>query len=362
MLELSLGYRMFEVELVDIVKRFGTVMAVDHVSLGIRKNEFYSFLGPSGCGKTTTLRMMAGLEEPDEGLVKLGETVANDIPPYKRNVGIVFQHLALFPHMSVCDNIAFGLKMAGMEKDAIRKKVDESLELVGLPGYGDRRINQLSGGQQQRVGIARAMVREPGVLLLDEPLGPLDLKIRQHMQLELKRIQKQVGTTFIYVTHDQGEALTMSDNIAVMNSGRVEQIGSPREIYDRPRTQFVANFIGETNFLEGTSEAPGIFVCKSLSHPILVEDGEQHIKEGVLSIRPERVSTAPDLKGLDNLFDARVEDVVYQGSHVVVSVKVGGDLMMKIRANPAVSLKVHEKTHIGWNKTDATVIELERSQ
>ena len=352
---------MFEVELVDVVKRFGAVMAVDHISLGIKKNEFYSFLGPSGCGKTTTLRMIAGLEDPDEGIVKLGETIANDIPPHKRNVGIVFQHLALFPHMNVFDNIAFGLKMAGKEKDVIRKKVEDSLELVGLPAYGDRRINQLSGGQQQRVGIARAMVREPGVLLLDEPLGPLDLKIRQHMQLELKRIQKQVGTTFIYVTHDQGEALTMSDNIAVMNNGRVEQIGSPRDIYDKPKTQFVANFIGETNFLEGTGETPGTFVCKDLPNPILIEDGEERIQEGVLSIRPERVSIAPDLKGLDNLFDAKVEDVVYQGSHVVVSVKVGRDLL-KIRANPAVPVKVREKTRIGWNKTDATVIKLEKDR
>jgi len=353
---------MFEVELVDVVKRFGTVTAVDHVSLGVRKNEFYSFLGPSGCGKTTTLRIIAGLEDPDEGTVKLGETVANDIPPYERNVGIVFQHLALFPHMNVFDNIAFGLKMARMGKDQTRKKVEEALELVGLPGFENRRINQLSGGQQQRVGIARAMVREPEVLLLDEPLGPLDLKIRQHMQLELKRIQKQVGTTFIYVTHDQGEALTMSDSIAVMNNGRVEQIGSPREIYDRPKTQFVANFIGETNFLEGTSSEAGVFVCKGLPHHVMVEEGEERVTEGVLSIRPERVSIAPDLKGLDNMFDAKVEDLVYQGSHLAVSVKVGHNLAMKIQANPAVPIKLREKTRIGWNKTDATVIKLEKDE
>jgi spermidine/putrescine transport system ATP-binding protein len=349
---------MFEVELIDVSKRFDTVTAVDHVSLGVRKNEFYSFLGPSGCGKTTTLRIIAGFEDPDEGTLKLGDTVANDIPPYKRNVGIVFQHLALFPHMSVFDNIAFGLKMAKVGKDEIKKKVNQSLELVGLPDLGNRRIHQLSGGQQQRVGIARAMVKEPGVLLLDEPLGPLDLKIRQHMQLELKRIQKQVGTTFIYVTHDQGEALTMSDNIAVMNTGRVEQIGSPREIYDRPKTQFVANFIGETNFLDGNLGASAEFMCKGLPHPILVE-GEEWLGEGVLSIRPERVSIAPGLKGLDNLFDARVEDFVYQGSHVSVSVRVGDNLPLKIRANPTVPLKIGEKTHIGWNKVDATVIRLE---
>jgi len=350
---------MFEVELIDIVKRFGAVTAVDHVSLGVRKNEFYSFLGPSGCGKTTTLRIIAGFEEPDEGTLKLGDTVANDIPPYKRNVGMVFQHLALFPHMSVFDNIAFGLKMAKVGKDEIRKKVDRSLELVGLPDFGNRRINQLSGGQQQRVGIARAMVKEPEVLLLDEPLGPLDLKIRQVMQLELKRIQKQVGTTFIYVTHDQGEALTMSDNIAVINVGRVEQIGTPREIYDRPKTQFVANFIGETNFLDGDLRVPAEFECKSLPHAVSVE--EEWLGEGVLSIRPERVSIGPDLKGLDNLFDARVEDFVYQGSHVSVSARVGDNLTMKIRANPTVPLKIGEKTRIGWNKTDATVIKLENS-
>ena len=209
------------------------------------------------------------------------------------------------------------------------------------------------------MGIARAMVKEPGVLLLDEPLGPLDLKIRQHMQLELKRIQKQVGTTFIYVTHDQGEALTMSDNIAVMNAGKVEQIGSPREIYDKPKTQFVANFIGETNFLDGNLGASAEFACKGLPHPILVES-EDWLGEGVLSIRPERVSIGPTLKGLDNLFEAKVEDFVYQGAYVSVSVKVGNDLPLKIRANPTVPLTMGEKTHIGWNKIDATVIRLEK--
>ena len=351
---------MFEVELIDVSKRFDTVVAVDHVSLGVRKNEFYSFLGPSGCGKTTTLRIIAGFEEPDEGTLKLGETIANDIPSYKRNVGIVFQHLALFPHMSVFDNIAFGLKMAKVGREEIRKKVNQSLELVGLPDLGNRRIHQLSGGQQQRVGIARAMVKEPGVLLLDEPLGPLDLKIRQHMQLELKRIQKQVGTTFIYVTHDQGEALTMSDNIAVINDGRVEQIGSPREIYDKPKTQFVANFIGETNFLDGTLGASAEFVCKGVPHPIMV-DAEQWLGEGVLSIRPERVAIGPGLRGLDNLFDARVEGFVYQGSCVSVSVRFGDNLPMKIRASPTVPLETGEKTQIGWNKTDATVIKLEKN-
>ena len=350
---------MFEVELIAVTKRFGAVTAVDNISLGVRKNEFYSFLGPSGCGKTTTLRIIAGFEDPDEGTLKFGETVANDIPPYKRNVGIVFQHLALFPHMNVFDNIAFGLKMAKVGREGIRKKVNESLELVGLPDLGNRRIHQLSGGQQQRVGIARAMVKEPGVLLLDEPLGPLDLKIRQHMQLELKRIQKQVGTTFIYVTHDQGEALTMSDNIAVMNAGKVEQIGTPREIYDRPKTQFVANFIGETNLLDGNLGASAEFTCQRLPHQILVES-EEWLGEGVLSIRPERVSIGRELKGLDNIFDAKVEDFVYQGSHMSVTVKVGENVPLKIRANPTVPLKTGENMRIGWNKIDATVIRLEK--
>jgi len=352
---------MFEVELVDVVKRFGTVTAVDRVSLGVRKNEFYSFLGPSGCGKTTTLRIIAGFEDPDEGTLRIGETVANDIPPHKRNVGMVFQHLALFPHMSVFDNIAFGLKMDKVRKNEIKEKVERSLELVGLPGFGNRRVHQLSGGQQQRVGIARAMVKQPGVLLLDEPLGPLDLKIRQHMQLELKRIQKQVGTTFIYVTHDQGEALTLSDNIAVMNAGKVEQIGTPREIYDRPRTQFVANFIGETNLLEGNLRASSEFVCRDLPDAIKVEDQEQSLGEAVLSIRPERVGIGPDLNGLDNLLDAKVVDIVYQGSHVSVSASVGDSLPMKIRTNPSVTLKAGEKTRVGWNRVDATVIRLEKT-
>jgi len=353
---------MFEVELIDVVKNFGSVRAVDHISLGVKKNEFFSFLGPSGCGKTTTLRIIAGFEEPEEGTLKLGQVVANHIPPYKRNVGIVFQHLALFPHMSVYDNIAFGLKMAKVGKDEIRKKVEETLELVGLPGLGGRRIHQLSGGQQQRVGIARAIVREPEVLLLDEPLGPLDLKIRQHMQLELKRIQRQVGTTFIYVTHDQGEALTMSDNIAVMNMGRVEQIGSPREIYDRPRTRFVANFIGETNFVDGHCSAPGVFSCDSLPNAIQVDSDEELIGAGVLSIRPERVSIGPNLQGLDNLLEARVQELVYQGPHVSVTLAVNDVLTMRVQANPSVPLRIGEMTRIGWNKADATVIKLEKHE
>ncbi len=350
---------MFEVELIDIVKRFGHLTAVDRVSLAVKKNEFYSILGPSGCGKTTTLRIIAGFEEPDEGILRLGGKVANDIPPYKRNVGIVFQHLALFPHMNVFSNIAFGLKMAKIARDEIRKRVEESLELVGLPGFEGRRIHQLSGGQQQRVGIARALVREPEVILLDEPLGPLDLKIRQHMQLELKRIQKQVGTTFIYVTHDQGEALAMSDTVAVMNNGRVEQIGTPMEIYDTPATRFVANFIGETNFLPGILQADGEFICKALPRPVLVENKEKQVGEVVLSVRPERVCIASDLEGVENVFDAVIEDLVYQGSHLTVSVKVGDDLAMKIRANPAVPPNTGARTRIGWNKTDATVIKLE---
>lgn len=349
---------MLEVELIDVSKRFGEVAAVDHVSLGVKKNEFYSFLGPSGCGKTTTLRIIAGFEEADQGILKLGGKEANDIPPYKRNVGIVFQHLALFPHMSVFDNIAFGLKMAKVPMDEARKNVEQSLELVGLPGLGSRRINQLSGGQKQRVGIARALVRQPEVILLDEPLGPLDLKIRQHMQLELKRIQRQVGTTFIYVTHDQGEALTMSDTVAVMNNGRIEQIGGPKEIYDRPATRFVANFIGETNFLPGVLQSDGAFVCKTLRHPVLVDGSQTFVGDGVLSIRPERVTIGSSLQGLDNVFEAVIEELVYHGSHVSVSAKIGDELTLKITASPAVPLKIGESTKIGWNKTEATVIKL----
>jgi len=239
-----------DVRCVGIRKTYGEVVAVDHVDLEIGRGEFFTLLGPSGSGKTTTLRLIAGFERPDSGRIEIaGADVASN-PPYDRPVNTVFQDYALFPHMTVGDNVAYGLRVAGVGRGERRRRADEALELVRLRDYGARRPAQLSGGQRQRVALARAIVNHPDVLLLDEPLGALDLKLRQEMQVELKRIQGEVGITFIYVTHDQEEALTMSDRIAVFNTGRIEQVGTPSEVYERPETEFVAGFVGVSNVLE----------------------------------------------------------------------------------------------------------------
>ncbi len=240
------------IELKGISKEFDGVTVLDNINLYIRKKEFVTLLGPSGCGKTTTLRIIGGFETPSSGqLLFEGKDIAH-LPPYKRQVNTVFQKYALFPHLNVFDNIAFGLKLKKMPKDEIAKKVDAMLELVNLRGYGKRHVDALSGGQQQRVAIARALVNEPQVLLLDEPLGALDLKLRKEMQLELKNMQQRLGITFLYVTHDQEEALTMSDTVVVMHDGHIQQIGDPKRIYDEPVNAFVADFIGESNILHGT--------------------------------------------------------------------------------------------------------------
>jgi spermidine/putrescine transport system ATP-binding protein len=240
-----------DVDLIDVTKRFASVTAVDHVSLRIARGAFYSLLGPSGCGKTTTLRMIAGFEQPTEGEILIaGEAVAG-VPAYRRHVNTVFQHYALFPHMDVARNVGYGLRQVGVSKEEERRRVAEGLDLVRLSGYEHRRTWELSGGQQQRVALARALVNRPTVLLLDEPLGALDLKLRKEMQLELKILQQEVGITFVYVTHDQDEALTMSDVIVVMRDGRVQQQGSPEELYERPVNRFVAGFIGLSNSIGG---------------------------------------------------------------------------------------------------------------
>jgi spermidine/putrescine transport system ATP-binding protein len=240
-----------DVRLERVTKRFGETVAVDDLSLDIQPGEFFSMLGPSGCGKTTTLRMIGGFEVASEGTVFLGDVDVTDLPPFKRNVNTVFQSYALFPHLSVFDNVAFGLRRRKVPPAEIRGQVAFMLNLVELPGYEARRPNQLSGGQQQRVALARALINHPQVLLLDEPLGALDLKLRKAMQVELKRIQSEIGITFIYVTHDQEEAMTMSDRIAVMRAGRIEQLGAPEELYERPATEFVAGFLGVSNLLDG---------------------------------------------------------------------------------------------------------------
>jgi ABC-type Fe3+/spermidine/putrescine transport system ATPase subunit len=239
------------VELRGVVKRFDGVTAVDGVSLDVPEGEFLSLLGPSGCGKTTTLRLIAGFEQPDEGQIRIGGRDVSGLPPYRRDVNTVFQSYALFPHLTVRDNVAYGLKQSGMARARRAARARELLELVHLPETAERKPRQLSGGQQQRVALARALAKSPRVLLLDEPLGALDLKLRKEMQVFLKTLHAELGTTFVYVTHDQEEALAMSDRVAVMHAGRIEQIGTPREIYDAPATRFVASFIGDTNFIGG---------------------------------------------------------------------------------------------------------------
>jgi spermidine/putrescine transport system ATP-binding protein len=243
-----------DVDIVDVTKRFGEVTAVDRMRLSISRGEFYSLLGPSGCGKTTTLRMIAGFEQPTEGEIFLDGKPIAGIPPYRRNVNTVFQHYALFPHMDVARNVGYGLRQRKVSKDEEGRRVGEALALVRLAGYERRRTWEMSGGQQQRVALARALVNHPTVLLLDEPLGALDLKLRKEMQLELKALQREVGITFVYVTHDQEEALTMSDVIVVMRDGRIQQQGDPTELYERPTNRFVADFLGSSNFLAATVE------------------------------------------------------------------------------------------------------------
>ncbi|MFQ5910103.1 MAG: ABC transporter ATP-binding protein [Thermoplasmata archaeon] len=340
-----------EVELEGINKSFGEVVAVSDVDLTVDKNEFFSLLGPSGCGKTTTLRIIAGLEEPDEGIVRIRGRVVNEVPTHKRKIGMVFQNLALFPHMSVSDNIAFGLKMKKLPKGRIRARIETALEFVDMTGLGNRRIGQLSGGQQQRVAIARALVTEPTVLLLDEPLGALDLKIRQMMQLELKNIQEKVGTTFIYVTHDQEEAFTMSDRIAVMSVGEIEQIGSPREIYNSPRTRLVADFIGETNFVDGKRVDRALFESEIGSLSIQVLEGEGYVdRQCTLFIRPEKIRVGKRLEGLANVYDGIIEEYIFQGPSIIMRIRAQGDLSFRaiVPTVDVVGLKgVGDKTKFG---------------
>jgi spermidine/putrescine transport system ATP-binding protein len=247
----------YDIRLVGLTKQFDDVVAVDDISLDVDRGHFLALLGPSGCGKTTTLRMIGGFEEPTEGRIELGGVDVAPLPPYKRDVNTVFQSYALFPHLSIFENVAFGLRRRGVKKDDVRRRVGESLELVGLAGLERRKPRQLSGGQQQRIALARALVNRPRVLLLDEPLGALDLKLRKEMQLELKRIQHEVGITFVHVTHDQEEAMTMADRIVIMNGGHIEQEGTPSELYEKPRTPFVAGFLGVSNLLEGEVEEDG---------------------------------------------------------------------------------------------------------
>jgi spermidine/putrescine transport system ATP-binding protein len=305
------GPAIADVRLQGVTKRFDDVVAVDDLSLEIEQGSFFALLGPSGCGKTTTLRMIGGFEEPTSGTIFLGDRDVVGLPPYRRDVNTVFQSYALFPHLSIFENVAFGLRRRGADRKNLRGRVLEMLHLVELEGMERRKPRQLSGGQQQRVALARALVCSPRVLLLDEPLGALDLKLRKQMQLFLKRIQHDIGITFIHVTHDQEEAMTMADGIAVMNKGRIEQLGSPDELYERPETPFVAGFLGVSNLLPGTVAGPDI---------VRLDDGAQvHVAPEALrgrtgrvavGIRPEKIRIDP---GEANTLDGTVQESAYVG-------------------------------------------------
>jgi spermidine/putrescine transport system ATP-binding protein len=306
-----------QVRLVDLVKRFGEFTAVAGINLEMPSGEFFSLLGPSGCGKTTTLRMIAGFERPSEGQIVLDGVDVAQIPPHKRNVNTVFQNYALFPHLTVHDNVGFGLSYQDVSKKEANERIGRALELVQLSAFGTRHPGQLSGGQQQRVALARALILNPSVLLLDEPLGALDAKLRKRLQVELKALQEEVGITFIYVTHDQEEALTMSDRIAVMSQGRVEQVGPPKEIYEEPATAYVADFLGVSNLMDASAAGSGPGGCK-------VTLGEFDLVAGVgdadtsgeakITIRPERVEIQAHGTTGENRVPGMVERVVYVGS------------------------------------------------
>jgi spermidine/putrescine transport system ATP-binding protein len=311
-----------DVRLVDVVKAFDEVRAVDGVSVEIPSGSFFALLGPSGCGKTTTLRMIGGFEEPTAGQIFLGDVDVVGLPPYKRDVNTVFQSYALFPHLTIFDNVAFGLERRGVEKKQIKTRVLEVLELVDLAGREQRKPKQLSGGQQQRVALARAIVNNPRVLLLDEPLGALDLKLRKQMQLELKRIQHSLGLTFVHVTHDQEEAMTMADTIAVMNQGRIEQLGSPAELYEHPRTAFVAGFLGKSNLLDGVVSGPGAVTLRDGT--VVGGDTGTLVGDVAAGVRPEKVRLGE--AGANRLVGV-VKETAYIGVATEVVVGTGaGDL------------------------------------
>jgi spermidine/putrescine transport system ATP-binding protein len=312
-----------DVRLERVTKRFDDVVAVDDVSLAIERGRFFALLGPSGCGKTTTLRMIGGFEEPDAGAIFLGDRPVTGLPPYKRDVNTVFQSYALFPHLSIFENVAFGLRRRKIPRRQIEGRVEEMLALVELEGMGRRKPRQLSGGQQQRVALARALVNSPRVLLLDEPLGALDLKLRKQMQLFLKRIQHELGITFVHVTHDQEEAMTMADAIAVMNRGRIEQLGTPAELYERPRTRFVAGFLGVSNLLAGTVE--GLDTVRLHAGPtirVATEALEGHTGRVSVGVRPEKLRLGP---GAENRLGGTVYERAYVGvaTELIVDTEAG---------------------------------------
>lgn len=351
------------VRLEGVSKTFGSSVAVDNVTLDIAKGEFFSLLGPSGCGKTTTLRILAGFLVPDSGEVLLeGQSVTN-VPPYRRDVNTVFQSYALFNHLNVADNVAFGLKRKRVPKPEIRRRVGEMLELVDLKDRAGSRPNELSGGQRQRVALARSLVNYPKVLLLDEPLGALDLKLRRQMQIELSRIQREVGITFIYVTHDQEEAITMSDRIAVMNAGRLEQVDTPTRLYEQPASAFVAGFVGSSNLMRGNRQGDTVNVTTSLTVPIgrAVLGAAPHSGPVLLMVRPENVvlGAASDPQGSG--IPGTISDTVYLGATTQYRISCAGELSLtateaKGPGHRVQAREVGSPVLVSWREEDVVVL------
>jgi spermidine/putrescine ABC transporter ATP-binding subunit len=354
----------YSVVLEDLTKKFGNFVAVDQVSLNIERGEFVTLLGPSGSGKTTILMMIAGFLMPTSGKIIIENEMIVYKPSYKRNIGVTFQNYALFPHMTVFENIAFPLRRRKMEKKEILEQVQKMLDLIELPDLGERYPRQLSGGQQQRVALARALVYNPPVLLLDEPLGALDKKLRENMQLEIKNLHETIGITMIYVTHDQAEALTMSDRIAVINNGRFEQIGSPTELYEKPRNRFVADFIGETNLIvsaEITGEVEGRL---ELTTPkgmkiLTTRHSPPSQKEVSVAIRPERIGFVASLEDRPNTYEGIIEQVIYLGDTIKYRILVEGKetlIITEKNDSESKNYKRKDRVLLGWNEEDMNLV------
>ena len=329
-----------KIQLVDVSKSYGEQIVLDHLHLTVKADEFLTLLGPSGCGKTTTLRLIGGFELPDQGKIYVNGEEISHLPPNRRKVNTVFQHYSLFPHLNVRENVAFGLKIKGVSPKESRPRVDQMLKAVDLEGFGDRTIDQLSGGQQQRIAIARALINEPEILLLDEPLGALDAKLRKNMQIELKAIQKRTGITFIFVTHDQEEALTMSDRIVVMSEGKIQQIGSPLEIYNEPVNRFVAGFIGESNIYEGVMTGP--YEVTFLGHAFRCIQNDFEKNEPVdIVIRPEDMELVPPDQGM---IQGKVLDHTFKGVYYVMRLDIQGKISLS------------QSTKVGQDGSDVGIV------
>lgn len=351
---IEVTYERGSVELVNVTKRYGDVVAVDSVDLLVKPGEFLSLLGPSGCGKTTTLRLLAGFEQPDEGFIRIGSTFVQGVPPYKRDVNTVFQHYSLFPHMNVTDNVAYGLRQRKVPKSEIASKIVEALAMVKMSKMASRKPSQLSGGQQQRVAVARALVNRPSVLLLDEPLGALDRKLREEMQIELKLLQSQLGITFIFVTHDQEEAMSMSNRIAVMLDGHIEQLADPDTIYEQPTSAFVAGFIGRNNFWRGTMRNDKVETLSGVFTPLRRVENPTEGSDAIVSVRPEMIevtSQRPD--GAGDMLQGRLISISHLGDVLQYVVKTQNtDLIVFVSRHDAPKVNQGDSVWCSWLRED----------